>query len=138
MLNLENQILRHVIDDLASRLSPSSFDLSIGDVLQALTIATEDRRLSDALAAVAPLLEGTSSGLGLDLAYGAPGAPFDLRTMCNRLEGEIDVECAWLEAHPESWATGHEEFLEVISEFVTLGIELRRVASTLRRAAGNS
>mgnify|MGYP003574712316 CR=1 FL=1 len=127
MLDTSNNILRALATDLACRLTPAHWDLGIAEVVRALATVAGDRDLAESLRPVAPLLEGTSSGVGLDLAYGSPDAPTDLRSTCERLEVEILTESSWFEHHPESWAASHGEFLDVVAEFAMLVGELRRM-----------
>ena len=128
MIDSSHSLLRALADDLAGRLSPTRWDLTIEQALEALVRVTGDPALTDALRPVSMLLETTPSAMALDLAYGAPGAAADLEHACAVLAAEITIECGWLEEHPEAWAADPDEVRQVVTEFELLVGEVHRLA----------
>ena len=128
MLDTSRTILLSVANDLASRLSPARWDLSVDDVLRSLVAATHDEGLDRALFPLRAFLEATPSGAGLDLAYGTQDASTSLEQMCAAVAREIEEEHRWFADHSEMWASDLQELHDVLTEFDMLQTELERFA----------
>jgi hypothetical protein len=132
MIDPSKILLLALAEALARRLSPSHWDLSIADAVEALAQVAGDPELVDALRPVAPLLDASSSGTALDLAYGTPDAFDQLERACSAFAAEIEVEWGWLEENASVWAADADEVRQVVAEFERLTAALRRLARALR------
>lgn len=132
MFDSSKTLLNALTDALASHLSPARWDLTIEDAVADLARVAGDPELVDALLPIAPLLAATSSGVALDLAYGAPGAPQDIEHACAALADEIVAEWSWLAENSGSWATDADEVRQVVTEFERLVAAMQRLARALR------
>lgn len=129
MLDTSRILLKALATDLAAGISPARWDLSVDDVLRAMARVTGDRELGAARTPVSIFLDGTSSGAGLDLAYGSPDAAGGFREMCARLIEEVEGEREWFASNPDTWARSLAELGEVLAEFDHLTSALRRIAA---------